>query len=128
MHGFSNVGDTSHTIHFPTHILEKSIVALFSVGIFENHTLLNFTLQSASSVLYCTRMEAQTKPALLPPIIPVNEETRAMLDYASSAEGRAKIASGRQEVRDGKGVTITAGYFDSLNRRISERVTRNRAA
>ena len=35
----------------------------------------------------------------LPPIVPLNDETRAVLDYASSPEGRTKIERGRQEIR-----------------------------
>ncbi len=51
-----------------------------------------------------------------------------MLDYASSPEGRAKIEKGRQEIRDGKGITVTTDYFEDLNRRISERVAHTRRA
>ena len=51
-----------------------------------------------------------------------------MLDYASSPDGRAKIEKGRQEIRDGKGIIVTAGYFEDLNQRISERTTRTRGS
>ena len=51
-----------------------------------------------------------------------------MLDYAASAGGHAKIESGRQEIRDGKGIDVTPGFFDNLSRRIAERVARNRVA
>ena len=73
-------------------------------------------------------METQTRTTQLSPIIPVNDEVRSMLDYASSASGHAKIEIGRQEIRGGKGIPITPRYFENLSRRISERVTRNRAA
>lgn len=66
-----------------------------------------------------------TQPRLtLPPIVPVNDETRAMLDYAASPEGRAKIETARREIRDGKGIPATPDYFEDLNRRISDRVAR----
>jgi tRNA G37 N-methylase TrmD len=68
------------------------------------------------------------KSASLAPIVPLNDETRAMLDYASSPDGRAKIEKGRQEIRDGKGIIVTAGYFEDLNQRISERTTRTRGS
>jgi hypothetical protein len=73
-------------------------------------------------------MQTRTTLSALPPIIPVNDETRAMLEYATSPEGRTKIEKGRQEIRNGKGIVATPGYFASLGQRISERVARNRAA
>jgi hypothetical protein len=73
-------------------------------------------------------MKTDIKSISLPPIIPLNDETRAMLDYASSPEGRAKIQKGRQEIRDGKGIVGSANYFAELNRRISERAARTRGA
>ncbi len=73
-------------------------------------------------------METQIKSKSLPPIIPINDETRAMLDYASSPEGRAKIENGRREIREGKGILGTPGLFANLSQRISGRVARNRAA
>ena len=68
------------------------------------------------------------KPASLAAIVPLNDETRAMLDYASSPDGRAKIEKGRQEIREGKGIVGSASYFAELNRRISERAARTRGA
>jgi hypothetical protein len=73
-------------------------------------------------------METQIKSQSLPHIIPINDETRAMLDYASSPEGCAKIENGRREIREGKGITGTPGFFVNLSQRISGRVAHNRAA
>jgi hypothetical protein len=73
-------------------------------------------------------MKTDIRSASLPPIIPIDDETRAMLDYASSPEGRARIEKGRQEIREGKGIVGSASYFAELNRRISERVARTRRA
>jgi hypothetical protein len=73
-------------------------------------------------------MKTDIKSTSLPPIIPIDDETRAMLDYASSPEGRAKIEKGRQEIREGKGIIGSASYFAELNRRISERPARTRGA
>ena len=73
-------------------------------------------------------MKTGMKSASLAPIVPLNDETRAMLDYASSPDGRAKIEKGRQEIREGKGIVGSAGYFAELNRRISERTARTRRA
>jgi hypothetical protein len=70
-----------------------------------------------------TRAKSQ---ADLPSIVPMNEETRAMLAYAESAGGRAKIDKARQEIRDGKGMVITPAYSADLNRRISARVAKRR--
>jgi hypothetical protein len=60
----------------------------------------------------------------LPVVIPVDDETRAMLNYAASPEGRARIDKARQEIRDGKFVTVGPGYFDEMNRRVAERVAK----
>jgi len=70
-------------------------------------------------------MAMSTKPksvAVPPAVVPVNDETRAMLNYAASPEGRAKIERARQELREGKGIAVTDAYFDKLNRRIADRV------
>ena len=58
----------------------------------------------------------------------IDDDTPAVLDYASTREGCAKIEKGRQEIRDGKGIIVTAGYFEDLNQRISERTTRTRGS
>jgi len=47
--------------------------------------------------------------------------TMAMLAYAQSPIGRAKITKARQQLRDGKEITITPAYFEHLNGRISKR-------
>jgi hypothetical protein len=73
-------------------------------------------------------MKTDIKSISLPPIIPIDDETRAMLDYASGPEGRARIEKGRQEIREGKGIVGSSGYFAELNRRISERAARTRGA
>jgi hypothetical protein len=66
-----------------------------------------------------------TKLAPEPPVvIPVDDETRAMLNYAASPEGRARIDKARQEIRDGKGIAVTSDYFDKMNRRVAERVAK----
>jgi hypothetical protein len=64
----------------------------------------------------------------LPPIVPVNDEARAMLAYAASPEGSAKIENARQEIRDGKGIVVTPAYLDDMNRRIAKRVDHSRKA
>jgi hypothetical protein len=56
------------------------------------------------------------------PIVPMDAETSAMLSYAGSPQGRARIEKARQEIRDGKGIVVTPAYFDDLNRRIAKRV------
>jgi hypothetical protein len=67
-------------------------------------------------------MSTKPKSAAVPPtVVPIDDETRAMLNYAASPEGRAKIERARQELRDGKGVAVTDAYFDQMNRRIAER-------
>ncbi len=72
----------------------------------------------------------QTKPAnrkRRPVIVPVDDETRAMLAYANSPEGKAKIENARQEFRDGKGVEVTPQLFKDLDHRVAERVVQARA-
>jgi hypothetical protein len=59
--------------------------------------------------------------SISPPVIPIDNETHAMLDYADSAEARAKFEHARQELRDGKGIDPTPKYFADLNQRISNR-------
>ena len=61
------------------------------------------------------------------PVIPVDDNTRAMLAYAESPAGRARIEKARQEFRDGKGILVTPQHFSDLNRRISECVGRGRS-
>ena len=62
-----------------------------------------------------------------PVIVPVDDETRAMLDYANSPEGRAKIENARQEIKDGKSGEMNAAFFEKLDRDVTERVARRRA-
>jgi len=67
-------------------------------------------------------MNSQTKPDhVSPSIVPIDDETHAMLDYAESAEARSKFEQARQELRNGDGIAPTAEYFADLNQRISER-------
>lgn len=58
------------------------------------------------------------------PIIEMDAETSAMLAYAGSPDGRARIETARRELRDGKGIIVTPAYFDDLNRHITKRVKR----
>ena len=71
--------------------------------------------------------EAETTKSL-PTVVPVNDETRAILDYAASPEGQAKIEQARQELRDGRGITVTDSYFEDLNQRVDERMAQGRTA
>jgi len=67
-------------------------------------------------------MAHQTKTDYVPEsIVPIDNETHAMLDYAESAEVRTKFEQARQELRDGEGIAPTAEYFADLNQRISQR-------
>jgi len=56
-----------------------------------------------------------------PAIVPIDDETYAMLDYAEGAEAKTKLAQAREEIRNGEGIKPTPEYFADLNRRISER-------
>jgi hypothetical protein len=75
------------------------------------------------AIWYILSMVSQTKTDHVPPsIVPIDDETHAMLDYAESAEARSKFEQARHELRNGEGITPTAEYFADLNQRISERV------
>jgi hypothetical protein len=65
-------------------------------------------------------MKAQTQTEFLP-IIPIDDDTRAMLAYAASPEGRARIEQARRELQEGKGIIVTPGYFDEMKRRTAKR-------
>ena len=54
-------------------------------------------------------------------IVPIDNETHGMLDYAESAEAQSKFEQARQEIGNHDGIVPTAEYFADLNRRISER-------
>jgi hypothetical protein len=72
-------------------------------------------------------MSTKPKSAAVPPtVVPVKEETRAMLNYAAGPEGRAEIERARQELREGKGIAVTDAYFDEMNRRIADRAKKRR--
>ena len=58
-------------------------------------------------------------------IVPIDDETHAMLNYAESAEAKAIFEQARQEIAGGNGVEPTAEYFSDLNQRISDRVKNN---
>ena len=73
-------------------------------------------------------MTIEAKTPSLPPIVPIDDETRAMIDYAASPEGRVKIDRAREEIRAGKGVVADEAYFDAMNRRISKRTASPRKA
>ncbi len=67
-------------------------------------------------------MKAQTQTDFeLLPVVPIDDDTRAMLAYAASPEGRARIEHARRELQEGKGIVITPGYFDEMKRRVAER-------
>ena len=65
-------------------------------------------------------MKAQTQTEFLP-IIPIDDDTRAILAYAASPEGRMRIEHARRELQEGKGIIVTPGYFDEMKRRIAKR-------
>ncbi len=67
-------------------------------------------------------MKAQTQTDIeFLPIIPIDDDTRAMLAYAASPEGRARIEQARRELQEGKGIIVTPGYFDKMKRRVAQR-------
>ena len=55
------------------------------------------------------------------PVVPIDDDTRAMLAYAASPEGRTYIEQARRELQEGKGIIVTPGYFDEMKRRVAER-------
>jgi hypothetical protein len=57
-------------------------------------------------------MKAQTQTEFLP-IIPIDDDTRAMLAYAASPKGRVPIEHARRELQEGKGIIVTPGHFDT---------------
>ena len=59
-------------------------------------------------------------------IVPIDNETRAMLDYTETREAQTKFDQARQELSEGKGIEPTAEYFADLNHRISERTKTRR--
>jgi hypothetical protein len=74
------------------------------------------------TVCYTSAMNAQTQTEFeFLPIIPIDDDTRAMLAYAASSEGRAHIEQARQELQEGKGIIITPGYFEEMRRRVANR-------
>jgi hypothetical protein len=67
-------------------------------------------------------MKAQTRADFeFLPIVPIDDDTRAMLAYAASPEGRAHIEQARRELQEGKGIIITPDYFDDMKQRIAKR-------
>jgi hypothetical protein len=55
------------------------------------------------------------------PVVPIDDDTSAMLAYVASPEGRARIEQARRELQEGKGIVVTPGYFDEMKRRVAER-------
>ena len=55
------------------------------------------------------------------PVVPIDDDTRAMLAYAASPQGRAHIEQARRELQEGKGIVVTPGYFDEMKWRIANR-------
>jgi hypothetical protein len=72
-------------------------------------------IQSSQNLLICytyiMKAQIQTDFAFLP-VVPIDDDTRAMLAYAASPEGRARIEHARKELQEGKGIVVTPGYFD----------------
>jgi hypothetical protein len=67
-------------------------------------------------------MKAQTQTDFeFLPVVPIDDDTRAMLAYAASPEGRSHIERARRELQEGKGIIVTPGYFDELKGRIAQR-------
>ena len=54
-------------------------------------------------------------------MVPIDNETHAMLDYAEGAEAQSRFSQARRELQNGEGIAPTSEYFDDLNRRISQR-------
>jgi hypothetical protein len=72
-------------------------------------------------VCYTCAMKAQTQTDFeLLPVVPIDDDTRAMLAYAASSQGRARIEQARRELQEGKGIIVTPGYFDEMKRRIAQ--------
>ena len=55
-------------------------------------------------------------------IVPIDDETHAMLDYAETEEAKITFEQARQEIRAGNGISPAPEYFADLNRRIGGRV------
>lgn len=73
-------------------------------------------------VCYTCTMKAQTQTDFeFLPVVPIDDDTRAMLAYAASMDGRAHIEQARRELQEGKGIIVTPGYFDEMKRRIAKR-------
>jgi hypothetical protein len=67
------------------------------------------------TICYTFIMNAQTQTEFeFLPIMPIDDDTRAMLAYAASPEGRARIEQARRELQEGKGIIVTPGYFDEM--------------
>src|SRR5439155_7032149 len=76
------------------------------------------------TVCYTLTVKAQTQTDFeFLPVVPIDDDTRAMLAYAASPQGRAHIEQARRELQDGKGIIVTPGYFDEMKRRIAKRRT-----
>jgi hypothetical protein len=74
------------------------------------------------SVCYTCIMKAQTQTDFeFLPVVPIDEDTRAMLAYAASMDGRAHIEQARRELQEGKGIVVTPGYFDEMKLRLAKR-------
>ena len=74
------------------------------------------------SVCYTLTVKAQIQTDFeLLPVVPIDDDIRAMLAYAASMDGRAHIEQARRELQEGKGIVATPGYFDEMKRRVAER-------
>ena len=52
-----------------------------------------------------------------PFVVPVDDEHAAMMAYARSPEGRAKIARAQAEIDKGAGIVADDAYFEKLKQR-----------
>ena len=60
-----------------------------------------------------------TAKTLVRPVV-IDDDNAAMMAYARSPEGEAKIAEARAEIAAGKGIEVDARYFEELKRRTHE--------
>ena len=73
-------------------------------------------------MLYFANMISRTALDHVPAsIVPIDDETHAMLNYAESTGAQGKFEQARQEIAQGKGIEPTAEYFAELNQRVSHR-------
>ena len=60
----------------------------------------------ALAVCYTVGMKAQTQTDFeFLPVVPIDDDTRAMLAYAASPEGHSHIERACRELQEGKGIS-----------------------